>query len=44
MRFDGVKDVCSVYPGPHPVLYCGDHVRQLATYARLYGLELRTQG
>lgn len=44
MRFDGVKDVCSVYPGPHPVLYCGDYVRQLAAYARLYGLELRTQG
>lgn len=37
-----VKDVCTVYPGPHPVLYCGDFAAHLKTFARLYELELRT--
>jgi hypothetical protein len=41
VRFPGVDDVCSVYAGPHPGLWCGafgDHAR---TFAKLYGLELR---
>ena len=24
VKIPDVKDVCTVYPGPHPVLYCGD--------------------
>ncbi len=41
---DDVKDVCSIYPGPHPALFCGNHTRQAKTFATLYGLDLRTNG
>lgn len=41
VRFDGVADVCDVYPGPHPVLFCGDFVRQVRVLARLYELDVR---
>ena len=41
VRMRDVPEVCSVYPGPHPVLYCGDFGRQAATFAELYELELR---
>lgn len=44
VKLDNVADVCSVYPGPHPILYCGDFVRQVKTFAQLYGLELKTNG
>jgi uncharacterized Fe-S cluster-containing radical SAM superfamily protein len=42
VKCDNVKDVCEVYPGPHPVLYCGDFAKQLKTFARLYDIEIRT--
>jgi len=42
VKIDNVADVCDVYPGPHPILYCGDFVRQAKTYADLYGLDVRT--
>jgi hypothetical protein len=42
VKCDNVKDVCEVYPGPHPVLYCGDYAKQLKTFARLYDIEIRT--
>lgn len=42
VKLDRVADVCSVYPGPHPVLYCGDFVRQAKTFAQLYGIDLKT--
>ena len=42
VKFDNVADVCQVYPGPHPVLYCGDCARQLKVFARLYDIEIRT--
>jgi len=42
VQLDGVADVCSVYSGPHPVLYCGDFARHARDFARLYGLELRS--
>lgn len=42
VKFDNVADVCQVYPGPHPVLYCGDHAKQLKVFARLYDIEIRT--
>ena len=44
VKLDNVADVCSVYPGPHPILYCGDFVRQAKTFAQLYGLTLKTNG
>lgn len=44
VKLEGVADVCSIYSGPHPVLYCGDFARQLKTFAQLYGLEIRTNG
>lgn len=42
VKLDGVTDVCSVYAGPHPILYCGDFARHARVLARLYELELRT--
>jgi len=38
---DRVEDVCSIYPGPHPILFCGDKgdARTLKVFARLYGME-----
>lgn len=44
VRIDNVSDICSIYPGPHPILYCGDFVPQAKTYADLYGLEIHTNG
>ncbi|MFP4500264.1 MAG: hypothetical protein ACLFTT_04625 [Candidatus Hydrogenedentota bacterium] len=42
VKMDGVDDICSIYPGPHPVIYCGDFARQMKTFAELYELDLRT--
>jgi len=42
VRLDKVANVCDVYPGPHPVLYCGDFTRHLKTHAQLYKLDIRT--
>ncbi len=42
VRIPDVKDVCTIYPGPHPILYCGDFAGHLKTLAKLYELELRT--
>ena len=42
VRIPDVKDVCTLYPGPHPILYCGDFAGHLKTLAKLYELELRT--
>jgi len=42
VKLDDVKDVCEVYPGPHPIMYCGDFGRQLKTFAQLYCLDIRT--
>jgi hypothetical protein len=39
-----VDDICTVYPGPHPVLYCGDFAAQMKTFAQLYEVEIRTNG
>ncbi len=41
-RMDNVDDVCSIYPGPHPVVWCGDFARHMKTFAQLYQLEIRT--
>ena len=42
VSLDGVTDVCSVYSGPHPILYCGDFAKHAKVFAQLYGLQLRT--
>lgn len=42
VKLDGVADVCSVYAGPHPILYCGDFARHAKVLAQLYGLVIRT--
>lgn len=42
VKMDGVSDICSIYPGPHPVMYCGDYARQVKTFAKLYNLALKT--
>lgn len=44
VQLDGVPDVCSVYAGPHPILYCGDFARQARVFAQLFGLPIRTNG
>jgi hypothetical protein len=44
VKLEGVADVCSVYSGPHPILYCGEFARHAKTLAQLYGLEVRTNG
>ncbi len=42
VSFDDVRDVCDVYPGPHPVLFCGDRAeaRRFRAFARMYRLAL----
>ena len=42
VKLDGVADVCSVYAGPHPILYCGDFARHAKVFAHLYGLQLKS--
>jgi hypothetical protein len=42
VRLDGVDNVCDIYSGIHPVLYCGDFARHAKAFAKLYELELRT--
>ena len=38
VEVDGVADVCSIYPGPHPALFCGTRgdARALKAFAQLY--------
>jgi L-fucose isomerase-like protein len=44
VKLDGVGNVCDTYSGPHPVLFCGDFARHAKAFAKLYELELRTNG
>ena len=44
VKVEGVADVCTIYGGPHPILYCGDFAGNLKTLSQLYGLEIRTNG
>lgn len=41
-EIDGVKDVCDIYAGPHPVLFCADRgaARRWKAFARMYRLQL----
>jgi len=42
VKIRNVADVCDIYSGPHPVLYCGDFARRAKTFAKLHGLKLNT--
>jgi hypothetical protein len=41
-EIDGVSDVCGIYAGPHPVLFCGDRgdARRFKAFAKMYRLKL----
>ena len=43
VRIPDVKEICTVYNGPHPILYCGDFTGHLKALSQLYDLELRTK-
>ena len=34
VKIPDVKDVCTIYDGPHPILYCGDFAGHLKTLAQ----------
>ena len=42
MEVDGVDDVCDIYPGSHPVLFCGDRndARRMKAFAKICRLKL----
>ncbi|NLX14940.1 MAG: hypothetical protein GXY44_15000 [Phycisphaerales bacterium] len=42
MDVDKVDDVCAIYPGPHPILFCGDRgdARRMRAFAKMYRLTL----
>jgi hypothetical protein len=41
LDIDRVDDICDIYPGPHPILFCGDRgqARALKVFAHLYHLQ-----
>jgi L-fucose isomerase-like protein len=41
IEIEGVADVCDIYAGPHPVLFCGDRgdARRWKALARMYRLQ-----
>jgi hypothetical protein len=43
MEIDHVADVCDIYSGPHPVLFCGNRgdARRFKAFARMYRLTLQ---
>jgi len=40
MEIDKVDDVCKIYAGPHPILFCGDRgdAKRLKAFAKMYRL------
>lgn len=38
----GVNDICAIYPGPHPTLFCGHFAKRVKTFARLFQMEIHT--
>lgn len=42
VEIDRVQDVCEIYPGIHPILFCGSpgDARAIKVFARMYRLEL----
>jgi hypothetical protein len=43
MEIDKVDDVCRVYSGPHPILFCGDQgdARRFKAFARMHRLDYK---
>lgn len=43
VNIDRVDDVCSIYPGIHPILYCGTpgEAKYLKAFAKLYGIPFK---
>lgn len=44
VKMNNVSDIREVYPGPHPILFCGDFAKHAGTYADLYGMDVRGNG
>ncbi len=44
MEIDKADNVCDVYDGPHPILFCGDrsYARRVKAFAQLYGLDMES--
>lgn len=42
VKMRDVQDVCSIYPGPHPVLFCGEFGHHIKTFAKLFEVEIKT--
>ena len=42
VQIDDVTDVCDIYSGPHPILFCGDRkdAQQIKAFAQMYRLQL----
>jgi hypothetical protein len=42
VEFDNVADVCDVYRGPHPILFCGEKgdAKRFKAFTRMYRLTL----
>jgi hypothetical protein len=43
VKVDDVADVCDIYPGSHPVLFCGDRgdAKRVKAFAKLCRLKLK---
>ncbi len=43
VNIDKVDDICTIYPGPHPILYRGtpEEARRLKAFAKLYSIPLK---
>jgi hypothetical protein len=41
LEFDKIDDVCSIYHGPHPIMYCGDatEAKRIKAFANLTQLK-----
>jgi hypothetical protein len=42
VEVDDVEDICDVYCGPHPILFCGDRddAQQIKAFARMFRINL----
>lgn len=42
VKMHDVKNICDIYPGTHPSLFCGNFAQRAKVFATLYGLDIRT--
>lgn len=42
VKMDDIRDVCDIYPGPHPILYCATpaEAKRFKAFARMYRLKI----